>query len=61
MLVPGNRKVLGSLGVDINAVNSNNASPALVASEFGHVDALRVLGEMGARLDLSDNDGTTAV
>ena len=46
---------------DVNAFTFRNETPLMLASYFGHVNAMAFLIEHGAKVDLQDEIGTTAL
>ena len=48
-------------GADINALDNKGRSPLQLASESGDSATVRLLVENGAKLDVRDKDGRTAL
>jgi uncharacterized protein len=53
-------KQLLAKGVDANAVYRNDLTALMWAAGYGNNDAVKVLLDAGARVDLKDNRGKTA-
>ena len=43
-------RVLAELGADVNTPIDDGATPVFIAAQNGHVDAIRVLKELGANV-----------
>jgi len=54
-------KMLLDAGADINAVNNNGQSSLHAAARMDMKDFVRYLGERGAKLDIKDRNGATAL
>lgn len=46
-------------GADTNAVNSNGSNVLLIASQYGHLETVKMLVARGVNLGCEDNDGNT--
>lgn len=54
-------KYLISKGADVNARDSNNGTPLMIASNLGHLDILRCLIANGADINAKNNQNKTAM
>ena len=48
-------------GADVDACTNDNCTPLMTASEYGHVNVVTFLLEHGAKMDLQDRKGNTAL
>ena len=51
--------MLDMFGADVNARDNDGFTPAHLASDHGHVRAVRCLFELGANMKSKSNDGVT--
>ncbi|MCY4137695.1 MAG: ankyrin repeat domain-containing protein [Rhodobacteraceae bacterium] len=52
-------EALLATGIDVNAVDADNATPMLHAALAGHMDAVTVLAERGGQVEAANSDGLT--
>ncbi len=50
-----------TVGLDVNAVGLHGRTPLMAAAKFDRVEAVRALLKSGARVDLKNDDGETAL